>query len=239
MIRMKGEPNFKIAPKPIVFLATPTHLGLLSAQWVTSVIQTQRLFSEKNIGLDISMLTGDPMICRARNRLVNQFLRSEATHMLFVDDDISWRAEDLVRMLSHRVPFVGGAVPAKTFAKGLQKYVGVIESDEDGGINQHPEKPLIRAERIGTGFMLIERKVFHDIEDENHTYQNEFECPEIAFFHTDIFDGRYIGEDYVFCEKWKQAGGEIWLDTLCVLGHVGRHMFTAPTLDATLKEEAA
>ena len=48
-----------------------------------------------------------------------------------------------------------------------------------------------------------------------------------SFFDTihDPEDNRYLSEDYTFCRRWQKIGGEVWLDPLVELDHVGHFTF--------------
>ena len=247
MIRMQGNPGFEIKTPKLqgrrVFLGTPNHINLLSLEWVISLIRAQRELGAAGVTLDVSILPGDPMVDRARNRIVADFLKDkENTHLLFVDDDIEWHASDLIRMLGHGLPFLAGACPSKKRdAKGLERFVGVVDPSGEGVDG----KPLVKATRVGTGFLLLAREVFEAIESNSPAYDVGTEKEEIqhAYFHSDILPDetgrmRWFSEDYVLCEKWKRAGGEIWLDTLCELGHAGRHVWRTHTLHAEISSGA-
>jgi len=42
---------------------------------------------------------------------------------------------------------------------------------------------------------------------------------------------RYLSEDYSFCNRWIDIGGEIWLDSLCKLSHTGSYEFKGNIMD--------
>ena len=114
---------------------------------------------------------------------------------------------------------------------------------EENAINGKVEVKdgLIEVHEVGTGFMCIKRNVIEQMVNEipNIGYLRE---PRFLFnekddgirwavFDTDITDtGRYLSEDYLFCERWKKLGGSIWLDPFIVLTHMGTHGFTGHKL---------
>jgi len=84
-----------------------------------------------------------------------------------------------------------------------------------------------------TGFMLIKRDVFTKM----HAHYPELKCVNdhqnkdldeyIAVFDCmiDPVSRRYLSEDYAFCRRWQQMGGQIFADVMTTLGHVGNIRF--------------
>jgi len=54
---------------------------------------------------------------------------------------------------------------------------------------------------------------------------NKYEPYLYALFDTGIKDGSYLSEDYMFCDRWREMGGDIWVDTRLRLSHSGYHSF--------------
>lgn len=97
------------------------------------------------------------------------------------------------------------------------------------------EKGLIKLKDAATGFMLIKREVIERmIEAYPELYFNndldlspEFEKWTYLFFDCmhEQESKRYLSEDYAFCRRWQAIGGEVWLDPLVSLDHVGHYTF--------------
>jgi hypothetical protein len=69
-----------------------------------------------DIELAIHLRDGDALITRARANLVTLFLddpETEATHLLFVDADIGFEPEQVVRLISCGADVVAGIYPIK------------------------------------------------------------------------------------------------------------------------------
>jgi len=84
-----------------------------------------------------------------------------------------------------------------------------------------------------TGFLLIKRDVFtkmfekyKDLDCVND-HQNKDLDEYCAVFDCmiDPESRRYLSEDYAFCRRWQQMGGQIFADCMTVLGHVGNIRF--------------
>ena len=80
--------------KPHVFLGTPMHTGQCYGDYFFSVLDLQKLFFSKSWKLDVDTVYYDSLVTSARNDLVNVFLESSATHLLFINADISLNRRD-------------------------------------------------------------------------------------------------------------------------------------------------
>lgn len=225
-----------------IFIAIPALNGMFHAQCVTSLLSAMRILNDAGVPVVFSTKTDTADIAHARNLFCAEFLDTDCTHLMFIDADQRWRAEDILRMMSHELPIVAGAVPVKAKREGLAQYVGNLHHLLDG----IEGKSVVRATEVGTGFMLIERRVLMTIGNP-HTFgcaTTGYEVPGAIgtipiqvrdFFDWDIDEGKRISEDFAFCRKANMSGFSIWLDTLCELSHIGRHEWTAPTLHQTLR----
>ena len=96
---------------------------------------------------------------------------------------------------------------------------------------------FLKVSYIATGFMLIKREVIEKLVEEfpetkyNNDVEGYFNGQNNDYFYA-LFDcfidstsRRYLSEDYAFCQKWIQVGGEIWVDLLCDLSHCGSYNF--------------
>lgn len=216
-------------PRPSLFLATPCR-GDISVQYFNSFLQTQRALTAEGIGMVVGVLSGQSVIHKARNRLADQFLATDATHILWIDSDMKWRGEDVVRLLSHNVPFVGGAGPIKSLElTGLNRYVGNIDPKWCGD----PSNGLIGATDVGCGFTLVHRSVFEAVAADSPLLENPDNVAtgrERRYYDYGVYGNREFSEDFTFARKYQAVGGTVYIDTMCQLGHYGAHLFTAPTL---------
>ncbi len=206
------------------------------------------------IGVSVELLGYDSLVTRSRNTLCAQFLDTPAaTHLLFIDADLGFEADQVRRMLCHDEDVVAGMYPLK-----LRDWDGAAERQAEGeGLGtaslRYVGTPCTGAGRIerggfvsglyaGTGFMLIRRAALlrliavHPELRYTHTHTRATQAPSqhrYALFDCMIEPdtGHYLSEDYAFCRRWRDIGGRIWLDAQGALTHVGPHEFTgAPGL---------
>ena len=106
---------------------------------------------------------------------------------------------------------------------------------EEGGRRLDVQNGLIKLKDAATGFMLIKREVIMKMIDAypDLYFNNDLNLdPEFAKWTYLFFDcmheketKRYLSEDYAFCSRWQALGGEVWLDPLIKLDHVGHFTF--------------
>lgn len=181
---------------------------------------------------------GDSLVARARNRLCAQFLASDCTHLLFLDTDLIFSAEQIGRLVEHAVRgeyIVCGLYPKK------QKELGWVCNLLDADADEIDASGLRPVKYAGTGCMLIERAVLKAMIEA---------FPEIAydpddgdepgvkwdFFATGVrqFETRrrYLSEDWMFCQRAWDLGIPVLIDTQVVLKHVGECVYPLQDLAA-------
>ena len=229
---------------PHVFIATPCYGGLVTQTYMQSVLSLVVSAHQIKTEFTLGLLGQDALITRSRNTLVAQFLRSKATHLLFVDADIGFGVNDVMRLVSSGRHVVGGLYPLRAtrwddrslarvrggepLASAGLDYVGEPfgEPNEDG---------FVQAKYAGTGFLLISRYAFTEMIDKypETLCQHAHVASQDGPFHVHaLFDclidpdtGHYLSEDYAFCSRWRRIRGEIWLDTRSELSHCGMSEF--------------
>jgi hypothetical protein len=231
-----------------VMIAVPCYDQQVTEPFMMSLINTIIYFKE--IGLKFSICTiSDSLVSRARNSLAAKFMGNPLyTHMMFIDCDLSFNRESILKMLWHDKDIVVGSYPIKEInwekikeaskmdiatdklmQEGTRYVVHMTNSSE---AQLEVEKGAISVYDAGTGFMLIKRQVFEKmfkkykklkyIDDTGSTEgaENEF---TYALFNSYIdSDSRFLSEDYGFCRYWQKMGGKIWLDPTIDLCHMGR-----------------
>ncbi len=240
------------SPRPMVFIATPCFGGLVSQHYMQSVISLIQFASRANFDATLALLGHDSLITRSRNTLVSQFLNTpEATHLLFVDADIKFEAGQVYEMLRFDQDFVAGIYPLKvidwsgpaiaraatareTFQAAPLLYAGTLCTGSDC----ERRGRFATAIYCGGGFMLLKRQVIERMiaaypesrYQSLHVYSNYSNAASTVSYA--LFDcmidkdtGTYVSEDFSFCQKWRDIGGKIWLDTEGRLTHIGAYNF--------------
>lgn len=158
--------------------------------------------------------TGCSLVAHARNELVaDAILLTNADAVLFVDADMGFDAGALIRMLAHDVDVIGLAVPRKK-----TPLMWNVRFHDESNVRTNA-RGLIDVASVGTGVMLIKRRVFDILADRlgpSYLYKSENGSDATVFFETQ----RATGEDVLFCHKWREAGGKVWVDPSIATQHI-------------------
>jgi len=176
----------------------------------------QCMFSPNVPVASIQYLNGDSLVTRARNKVVHKFLQTEYDYLLFIDSDIIYTPQDIIKLRNNEKPICGGVY----FKKKLPYSPVCNRSMEQ---HDHMHKMM----ETGTGFLMIHREVFESImkAEPEHFYKNDSDEESgdyYDFFRVGVVDGRYLSEDYYFCHLARKHGYDIWLDTSIYVKHIGR-----------------
>ena len=228
-----------------LMIAVPTYQGAIHSGCMLSLFKLSHVLRSYKTTQMLRLLDGE-MVARARNRMVADFLDTDCTHLLFVDSDITFDADELLRMIQANLSVVGGVYPKKTIrwqgafdhAKKGGKPETLAESAMDYVVNALPNRKgkmvrnCIEVAYIGTGFMLIQRQVLVKMVAgcPETRYEDDFAGTQgrvlSALFDYKIVNSRYLSEDYFFAGLWREKfGGSIWASATCKLSHAGMHVF--------------
>ncbi|QBR70791.1 hypothetical protein CU048_05305 [Beijerinckiaceae bacterium] len=237
------------AQRPSVFIATPCFGGLVSQHYMQSVLGLVQFASLAGFDTTLALLGHDSLITRSRNTLVTQFLNTPtATHLLFIDADISFEAEQVYHMLNFNREFVAGIYPLKVIDwnnAAIKRAATVLEPFHAAplfyvgtlcvGPGLERDGRFATAIYCGGGFMLLQRQVVERMiaaypqtrYRSAHAYSNATGQENYALFDCliDKETNAYVSEDFGFCQKWRDIGGKIWLDTEGKLAHIGSYNF--------------
>lgn len=173
-----------------IFIATPCYGGQIGEPYFRSMMRLAIMCSKYEIPYTISTLANESLVTRGRNTLVSFFMENpNATHLFFIDADIEFNPQDLLRMVAYDKPVTVGAYPkkavnwdsiinaarkdpdetAQTIEGHSSNYVVNFEflTDEEG--NRLPQVQivdnLIKLKDAGTGFMCIRKDTIQKMFD--------------------------------------------------------------------------
>lgn len=241
-----------------VFFALPCYDSHVTEPFMMSFMQAALYFKE--IGLKYSVCTiSDSLINRARNNLVAKFMGNpDFTHFMFIDVDLQFDKEAVLKMLWHDKDIMTASYPIKEInwekvkhaareldyqPKDLLEYATryVVHLTKPGETKLSVENGAIECYEAGTGFMLIKREVFYKMfkkykklqyKDDTGALQGEEQKYGYALFNSYVDDeGRFLSEDYGFCRYWQKIGGKVWVDPTINLTHFGRIKYQGKMLE--------
>lgn len=234
-----------------VFVGTPMYSAVCYGPFANSCINMVNILSQQKIDIIFYHLYNDALVTRARNVIVNEFLKTDCTHLLFVDADIQFNAADIPDLLKSNAPIIGGPYAKKAIdwnkvkrviqdmpdipPNDLEKFVGSYVFNTTNPMTDITK--LQEVDEIGAGFMLVQRNVFEKLiksypelkyyDDEGNTMHCFF--PTLIDNPGSVTNGgsnRYLSEDYAFCTLWKKIGGKIMIAPWVALKHIGNFAYT-------------
>lgn len=206
MVDMQTQLDTDILTKRKLFVATPMYGGMCAGVYTKSTNDLAMVCAKHNIDLKFYYLFNESLITRARNYCVDEFLRSDCTHMMFIDSDIGFDYKDVLFLLQltdsdNGYDIVTGPYPKKTIAwekvksavdKGfadkspfnLENFIGDYVFNADTSGEDFKISEPVKIHEGGTGFMMITR-------DALNRYQEAY--PELRYkpdhSRTANFDG--------------------------------------------------
>lgn len=164
-----------------LFVATPMYGGQAHGMYVKACLDLQGLLNKYGVEVRFSFLFNESLITRARNYLVDEFLRSDCTHMLFIDSDVHYNPQDVIALLALDKDVIGGPYPKKAInwnnvahaarthpdmnPHELENVVGDYVFNVVKGTQQFSVNEPLEVLEIGTGYMMIKREVFKRMEE--------------------------------------------------------------------------
>lgn len=208
---------------PHIMIVTPAYSGDVFGAYATSLAETYHLLMSHGIKVTMLVEPNGSLLVASRNRLTERFWQSDATHMLCIDSDLGWPPEAVLAMLSQDKEFIAGVYPSRK----MKGFIFRPWLDDPTSEQLITDKHLVKMEAVPAGFMLIARSA---IEKMRGQYSDLYYSPAdprddsestYALFNTEVINGQFWGEDYVFCKRAIAAGIEIWVDPLIQFNHAG------------------
>lgn len=233
-----------------VLISTPMYNGQCTAGYTASMINLFKECHKYHVELDFMYGLNEALITYARNMCANIFLKSDATHILFIDADIQFNADQVMKMIMTKKDFVCGIYPKKKIDWIKVKQFAMQNAPHEhlqGLANEYlfeptenfqpDEQGLIEIKRSGTGMMMISRDVFEALSDKvgifklvspvqsNVQFEQENEYKEFFYTSTHPETKIFMNEDFTFCNLWRENGGKIYGAPWVKLYHIGNHTF--------------
>ena len=214
-------------PKPSIYIAMPCY-DSVKINTMLSVIKLVQQLSKSGIKTGINTMKS-PLIHQARNYLTSVFLTTEYQYLLFIDSDVEFEPESVLRMLVAKKRII--CTPYRVKAEKLDKPIYTVEFKDPENIPFLPGG-LVELEAGPTGLMLIDRKVFEkiiknhpDLKIKNKATPTADKSLEFYYNFFDFgFDNHYAtGEDISFCKLAKENNFKIYANTESTTQHHGSY----------------
>lgn len=173
--------------KPVVCILTPCYGSVCFVNYMCCLLKTKDLFAHYGIDLKIEFCKNDSLVSRARNNLIAKAMSyTNVTHIMFIDNDITWDPINIIKLIIANKPIIGGIYPLKKYnwdkmtanpnfiqdkmKKRITSNMNGIFDDEffiqntllNYNVNHigneiKIEKNLTEVKHVPTGFMMIKR----------------------------------------------------------------------------------
>ena len=218
-----------------VVFAIPAYDGKLEARCVLNLVSSIHLLLKLNIEYECLVLENCAVLPVARNTLVSMFMNTDGTDLFFIDSDIGFDPEGVIKILKREEKIVAGIYPLKRDECSFPVQIKTKDGIPVGREGKDQSDYLIEADYLPTGFMRIKRCVIESMQKAYPELKYEGVPDEISesgkiggydFFNMGIEQGkRWATEDYAFCERWTAIGGQLWVYPNLEFEHVGKKAF--------------
>ena len=226
-------------------IGTPMYGGMCTSEYTDSLLKLSESCNKSDVKLTTIFLGNESLIQRGRNTIAHHFMNiPDATHLMFIDADIKFRVDDIVRMIRADKELIIGPVALKGYnweeirmaalagEDNIGRTGGVFNINTLPGIEMENEETPFEIEHGGNAFMLIRRDCLQALEPQTPIYTNGGRSlpdgVEIKdYFRVEINKdtNHLLSEDYFFCHSYRQIGGKVWCAPWVETGHFGSHLF--------------
>ena len=226
-------------------IGTPMYGGMCTSEYTQSLLNLSESANKSDVKLTTIFLGNESLIQRGRNTVAHHFMNlPDATHLLFIDADIKFRTEDIVKMIAADKSLIVGPVALKGYNWEEIRQAAVNGEDDIGrtggvfninklpGIDMVDENTPFEIEHGGNAFMMIRRDVFETLKPHTPIYTNGGRSlPDgveiYDYFRVEINKdtNHLLSEDYFLCHSYRQLGGKVWCAPWVETGHFGSHLF--------------
>ena len=205
-------------------MALPAYDFKVSLKLAVSLARLAQAAPQHGIDIQIGSVCGCSVVSRARNLLAKDFLESKCTDLIFIDSDINFDSEDVFRLMAWTSEPKKGIVAGVPRVRGEERvYIALLDYDENNELTMNG-MGLVRAKRVATAFMMVRRDVFETLVEAHPEwtyYDKKTDRMLPALFDFKLTEEGYMGEDFLFCDRSREVGFEVWIDPTIKLGHMG------------------
>lgn len=210
---------------PKVMIGMPIGTGTLPWATALSLMKTLAACREADVPCTLEVVAGCSVVTWARSAIADAFLKSDSTHLFWVDSDVVWEPDDFFRIVAlgavHAA--VGATYPFKKLP--LTFLINHVGEKGEYEVNGHG---CIKVCGMGLGFTIVQREVVEKV-----AATKPQRCdPITGATYADIFRIDHEGEDIAFMTDIRSLGYDVWLDPSVSIGHHGAMIFKGDVIQA-------
>lgn len=227
-----------------IFIATPVLNYTCSINYTSSLIKTIDLLKKCDISYELNYVNNliTPL---SRDILTDLFMKSDCTHLFFIDSDISWNEYDFIKIINNCEDVHSGCYPFKTYyfdkydkeksysndniESKLLNYVALKTDTNDPNNKEN----ILDVINVGTGFMCINKDVLINLHDKCKKYK--YENKELINYFALTYNDNYLPEDFNFCKMVRENNMKLTVDITVNLTHEGVNLFKGNVIKSSLE----
>jgi hypothetical protein len=151
---------------------------------------------------------GNPYISAARSALLRKALDAKADVIVFIDHDLSWEPQGLLKLIETEGPVISGTY---RFKRDEVEYMGALLPDIHGRPQVRTDG-CVKAHSVPAGFLKLTRNAVNRfmLDYPELCYGDRFAL-NVDLFNHGAWQGTWYGEDYAFARRWREKCGEVWI----------------------------
>ena len=211
---------------PRLMIGMPIGTGTLPWPTALSLMNTVVACKEENVPCTLEVVAGCSVVTWARSAIVASFLKSDCTHLFWIDSDMVWTLDDFFRLVGFGavLDVVGATYPLKK----LSPMTFIVSHVGKPGEYEMNRLGCIKIRGMGLGFTIMKREVVEKVAAGKPIRRDPVTGAEVP----DVFRIDHEGEDIAFMTDARAAGYDVWLDPSISLGHIGPMVFKGDVLAA-------
>ncbi len=198
---------------PKILIGLPTMSSIHTYLMVIILRWMHEAYNEGKIGMMLYPTLSVQPVDNARNEIVDEFLKSDCTHLLFIDSDTIPPPDALQRLLAHDKPIVSALTPIIEHDQNLENECGGFYKKWNcvGMDDKHvkPDTGLVPIKGAGSSCILIKREVFESMDKPYYRFQ----------YQDDNGKDTIVSEDIRFTIMAISKGFQPYADTSVICKH--------------------
>ena len=186
-----------------------TLLFVIVIKWISDA------YRSNDYSLSIFPTINVQPVDNARNEIVDAFLKSDATHLLFIDSDTIPPIDLIPRLLAHNLPIISGLTPIielnQENGEYWRKWNCVGEDDK----HLEPNTGVKMCKGTGSSCIMIRREVFEKMKPPYYRF----------VYKDDTGKDVMVSEDIYFIINALSLGIKAYVDTSIICQHYKEMLF--------------
>ena len=201
-----------------VLIATPSYDGRLDVWYTNALLRTVVLGLQNDVEFIPVFMSYDALIQRSRNDLVGIAVENSFDGVLWIDSDMEWQPEWALEAVKSGKDVLGLPVVKKAIEEQYNVKIDPKDLTPD-------EEGFIEVESVGTGFLYWSKAALDHLWDNSEAYVHNGQDRRWVF-EVKIQNGDIISEDVLACQKLRDGGFKVFIDSTKTCNHIGTLKFT-------------